>query len=127
MSETTRVKEESAGGWRAQLSIRWILPLALVANVVVVALVLTILCYRTGVRSANDLAAQNARQIHLRIEEHLDRLMDLPPAVNQVNAAHLREGVLSLDDPAPAASRFSRRLRRFLPSAASCWAALLAG
>jgi serine phosphatase RsbU (regulator of sigma subunit) len=72
----------------------------MITGVVVVAVVLTVLCYQTGKRNANDLAAQNARQIHQRIEEHLDRLMDLPPAINQLNAARLREGLLSLDDPA---------------------------
>lgn len=82
------------------LSIRWILPAAVVAPVVAVAVVLTLLAYRTGQRTAGDLAGQNMRQIHARIEGHLSRLMDLPPAINQLNRARLRDGRIALDDPA---------------------------
>src|SRR5688572_22133134 len=76
----------------SRLSIRWILPAAVVAPVLAVAVVLTLLAYRTGQRTANDLAGQSIRQIHARIEGHLNRLMDLPPAINQLNRARLRDG-----------------------------------
>lgn len=65
-----------------------------------VAAILVLLAYRTGQRTANDLAGQSIRQIHERIENHLNRLMDLPPAINQLNRSRLRDGALSLDDPA---------------------------
>src|SRR5688572_14308808 len=84
----------------SRLSIRWILPAAVVAPVLAVAVVLTLLAYRTGQRTANDLAGQSIRQIHARIEGHLNRLMDLPPAINQLNRARLRDGRMTLDDPA---------------------------
>lgn len=84
----------------SKVSIRWILPAAVVLPVLAVALVLTILAYRTGQRSANDLAEQSIRQIHGRIENHLNHLMELPPAINRLNLGRLRDGVLALDDPA---------------------------
>src|SRR5688572_756626 len=84
----------------SRLSIRWILPAAVVAPVLAVAVVLTLLAYRTGQRTANDLAGQSIRQIHARIEGHLNRLMDLPPAINQLNRARLRDGRMTLHDPA---------------------------
>jgi hypothetical protein len=83
-----------------QVSIRWIMPAVVVAPVLVVATVLTLLAYETAHRTVNDLAGQNMRQIHQRIEAHLNQLMDLPPAINRLNRSRLREGVLSLEDPA---------------------------
>lgn len=83
-----------------KLSIRWILPAAVVLPVFAVALVLTLLAYRTGQRTANDLASQSIRQIHERIESHLNHLMDLPPAINRLNLTRLRHGLITLDDPA---------------------------
>jgi hypothetical protein len=64
--------------WVSKLSIRWILPAAVVLPVLAVALVLITICYRTGQRTANELASQSIRQIHQRIESHLTHLMDLP-------------------------------------------------
>jgi serine phosphatase RsbU (regulator of sigma subunit) len=84
----------------SKLSIRWILPMAVVAPVFVVAVVLTVLAYRTGQRSANELAGQSIRHIHQRIENHLNHLMDLPPAINRLNLSRLNDGVLSLNEPA---------------------------
>jgi phosphoserine phosphatase RsbU/P len=86
--------------WLSKLSIRWILPAAIVIPVFVVALVLTLLAYQTGRRSANELAGQSVRQIHERIENHLTHLMDLPPAINRLNRSRLQAGALALDDPA---------------------------
>ncbi len=85
--------------WRSGLSIRWILPVAVVTPVLALAAVLTALAFSTGHRTANEFASENARQIHGRIEDHLDRLMDLPPAINALNLARLRGGRLGLDDP----------------------------
>lgn len=86
--------------WLSGLSIRWILPAAVVLPVFAVALVLTWLSFRTGQKTANELAGQSIRQIHQRIESHLQHLMDLPPAINQLNLSRLREAVIALDDPA---------------------------
>jgi serine phosphatase RsbU (regulator of sigma subunit) len=83
----------------SKLSIRWILPAAVVLPVFAVALILTLLAYRTGQRNADDLVAQNIRQIHERIENHLDHLMDLPPAINRLNLSRLNAGALALDEP----------------------------
>jgi sigma-B regulation protein RsbU (phosphoserine phosphatase) len=82
-----------------KISIRWIMPAVVMAPVVVVAILLTFLAYETSRRTVSDLAGQNMRQINQRIEEHLNQLMDLPPAINQLNRSLLREGVLSLTDP----------------------------
>ncbi len=86
--------------WRSGLSIRWILPVAVVAPMLALASVLTARAYTTGRRTANEFASENTRQIHQRIEDHLDRLMDLPPAINQLNLSRLRCGRKDLDDPA---------------------------
>src|SRR5262249_13775803 len=90
----------SAGNWSSRLSIRWILPAAVVIPVFAIALVLIILAYKTGQQSVSDLAGQRISQIHERIESHLNHLMDLPPAINRINLSRLREGVLVIDDPA---------------------------
>ena len=84
----------------SKLSIRWILPAAVVIPVFAVAIALTWLAYRAGSQTANELASQSIQQIHARIENHLDHLMDLAPAINRLNRARLREGILRLDDPA---------------------------
>ena len=82
----------------ARTSIKWLMPPLLVLPVVVVATVLTVLAYTTGLRSADDLANQNMEQIHSRIEEHLTRLLDMPPAINELNKRMLATGQLSLED-----------------------------
>jgi len=81
----------------SRISIKWILPPLLVLPVVLVATVLTWLAYSTGRQSANDLANQSMQQIHHRIEEHLTHLLDMPPAINELNKRMLTTGQLSLD------------------------------
>lgn len=39
-------------------------------------------------------------QVHARIEAHLDQLMSLPPAINELIKQSLRDGRMSLGDPA---------------------------
>ncbi len=82
-----------------RISIRWIMPAVVVAPVLVVVTILTVLAYRTSQHSIGDLAGQNMRQIHKSIETYLTQLMDLPPAINQLNLTRLQEGILSLNDP----------------------------
>ena len=53
------------------------------------------------------------RQIHERIESHLNQLMNLPPAINQLNLSRLRDGVLGLDDPARNRKPIFETLRTF--------------
>ena len=89
------------------------------APVVVVAIVLTVLAYRTGQRTVNDLAGQNMRQIHERIEGHLNHLMDLPPAINQLIGSRLRRRVLALQRPADAAARPSFETLETFPDVSS--------
>ena len=96
-----------------KVSIRWIMPALVMAPVLVVAIVLTLLAYETAQRTASDLAAQNMHQIHERIEAHLNQLMDLPPAINQLNLSRLREGSLSLEDPARNRKPIYETLRTF--------------
>ncbi len=90
---------QRAASWLSKLSIRWILPAAVVIPVFAVALILTLLAYRSGQHTASELAAQSVRQIHERIENHLNHLMNLPPAIDQLNALRLRDGRLALDEP----------------------------
>ncbi|MHC4562934.1 MAG: SpoIIE family protein phosphatase [Planctomycetota bacterium] len=82
----------------SKVSVKWLLPPLLVLPVVIVAGVLTWLAYTTGKRSADDLANQNMQQIHSRIEEHLTRLMNMPPAINELHKRMLAKGQLSLTD-----------------------------
>src|SRR4051812_40160267 len=98
---------------RSRLSIRWVLPLAMMLPVLLVAALLTVLGYRTGRHAADDLAGQNMRQIHLRIESHLNHLMDLPPAINQLNRMRLNQGLIALDDPARSRSMVYQTLETF--------------
>jgi len=97
----------------SKVSIRWIVPAVVMAPVFVVAAVLTVLAYRTAQRTVSDLAGQNMRQIHQRIEAHLNQLMDLPPAINQLNRGRLEEGTLSLNDPARNRKPIYETLRTF--------------
>ena len=53
----------------------------LVVPVLVVASALTWLTCTTGRQSAADLANQSMQQAYNRIEEHLTRLLDMPPAL----------------------------------------------
>jgi serine phosphatase RsbU (regulator of sigma subunit) len=99
--------------WTSKLSIRWILPAAVVLPVLAVALALTLLAYRTCQHSANELAEQSMRQIHGRIESHLEQLMDLPPAMNRLNVTRLRQGLISLDDPARSRTLVFETLQTF--------------
>jgi len=84
--------------WLSRVSIKWILPPLLVAPLLALAIIMTILAYSTGRETADELANENMRQIHGRIEEHLSRLMDLPPAINELNKQRLVAGQLSLTD-----------------------------
>lgn len=97
----------------SRISIRWIVPIALMTPVLIVAGVLTALAFRTGQQTVNDLAGQNMRQIHQRIEARLNQLMELPPAINELNRSRLRDGVLSLDDPARNRKPVYETLRTF--------------
>jgi len=82
----------------ARTSIKWVIPTLLVVPVLIVATVLTYLSFTTGKRSADDLAGQNMNQIHSRIEEHLSQLLDMPPAIGELNKRMLNTGEMSLSD-----------------------------
>ncbi len=97
----------------SRVSIRWILPLAVVLPVLLVAGALTLLAYRTMQATAHDLAGQNMRQIHSRIEAHLTKLLDLPPAINELNKLRLASGELSLGEPARNRESVFQTLRIF--------------
>lgn len=99
--------------WLSKVSIRWILPAAVVLPVLAVAVILIWLAYRTGERTAHDLVGQSIHQIHERIEGHLVRLLDLPPAINQLTAARLRDGQISLDNPAASPKAVFETLQTF--------------
>src|SRR5277367_1344357 len=96
-----------------KVSIRWIMPATVMVPVCVVAIVLTVLAYQTAQRTVNDLADQNMRQIHQRIEAHLNQLMNLPPAINELNKSRLGEGLISLQDPARSRDPVYETLRTF--------------
>ncbi|MGN6369825.1 MAG: SpoIIE family protein phosphatase [Phycisphaerae bacterium] len=83
---------------RSKISIKWIMPPLLVLPVIIVSLVLITLHYQTSRRSIDELADQNTQQIHRNIEEHLSRLIDLPPAINVLNRHMLETGELSFTD-----------------------------
>ena len=74
---------------------------AVVIPVFAAAIALTWLAYRTGSQTASDLASQSIQQIHARIENHLDHLMDLAPAINRLNRARLRESRCAVVGCAP--------------------------
>ncbi len=82
----------------ARVSIRYIMPLALALPVIAVAIILIWLAYATGRKSAGELAQLNTRQIHQQIEEHLSRLLDMPPAMNELQKNMLGAGELSWRD-----------------------------
>ena len=69
------------------------MPVVIMAPVFVVAVILTVLAYYTAQHTVSDLAGQNMRQIHQRIESHLNQLMDLPPAINQFCDSHAEKSV----------------------------------
>src|ERR1700722_5696576 len=96
-----------------RISIRWIMPAVVVAPVLAVVTVLTVLAYRTSQHTVSDLAGQNMRQIHRSIESHLNQLMDLPPAIDDLNRSRLQEGILSLNDPSRNRKLIYETLRTF--------------
>ncbi len=85
--------------WLSRVSIKWILPPLFVVPLLALAIILTVLAYSTGKTTADELANENMRQIHGRIEEHLSRLMDLPPALGEFCKQQLRSGQLQLSQP----------------------------
>jgi sigma-B regulation protein RsbU (phosphoserine phosphatase) len=87
------------GGLFSKLSIRSILPVAVVAPAFGIAAVLTALAYRTEQNTAAALVSQNIEQIHSTIENHLDHLFNLLPAINQLNILRLRDDKIRLDKP----------------------------
>jgi sigma-B regulation protein RsbU (phosphoserine phosphatase) len=100
-------------GLFSKLSIRWILPVAVVAPAFAVALVLTFLAYRTEQRSAGELVSQNIRQIHGAIEHHLDDLVNLLPAINQLDLSRVRDGKIRLDKPEGSRSALFETIKTF--------------
>ncbi|MHC4108876.1 MAG: SpoIIE family protein phosphatase [Planctomycetota bacterium] len=84
----------------SKLPIKVTMPVLLALPVVVVAAVLSLVAFVQGRSAADDLATQNMNQIHSRIEEHLSKLMDMPPAINTLNKRMLATGELSLVDVA---------------------------
>lgn len=97
----------------SRISIRWVLPLAMMLPVLVVAIVLIVLGYRTAERTSDDLAGQTMRHVHRRIEAHLNHLLDLPPTINRLSRMHLEDGSLSLDDPARSRAFMCQSLKTF--------------
>ena len=82
----------------SKLPLKITAPILLTVPVLIVVVALSTVAFVQGRSTADDLASQNMRQIHQRIEEHLSRLMDLPPAINELNKRLLDKGQLSLTD-----------------------------
>ena len=101
MAETSTESPNQAAprkSLRSRLSVRVLMPVTLAVPVVIVSAVLIWLGFHTGKQSANELAGQSTEQVHHRIEEHLTRLLDLAPAMNELEKHMLATGELSWQD-----------------------------
>jgi sigma-B regulation protein RsbU (phosphoserine phosphatase) len=82
----------------SRLPIKVTMPLLLTLPVVTVAVALSLVAFVQGRSTANHLANQSMGQIHSRIEDHLSRLLDMPPAIAALTKRMLASGELSLAD-----------------------------
>ena len=80
----------------SRLSIKWIMPPLMVLPVIVVAASLIAIGYYSSRQAINQLADDNMREIHNRIEQHLSMLMEMPPSINALNRRMIETGQLSL-------------------------------
>ena len=82
----------------SRIPLRFSVPVLIATPVLIAVVILSIVAYLHSRRTADDLASQNMQQIHSRIEEHLTRLMDMPPVINELCKRMLAKGQLSLTD-----------------------------
>ena len=88
-------------------------PVLLTVPVLVVAVVLSIVAFSHGRRTADNLATQLLHEVHGRIQDRLDTLLHVPARVNQINFDAYRMGQLKLDDVELLGEYFWRQLKTF--------------
>jgi sigma-B regulation protein RsbU (phosphoserine phosphatase) len=84
--------------WKSRVSIKWLVPIMIVLPVVIISAVVIPMDYHTSRHAINELADENTLQIHQSIQEHLARLMEMPPRINALDKRMLQMGTLSLTD-----------------------------
>lgn len=80
------------------IPIKFTAPLLVAAPVLVAVVLLSVIAFLQGRWTANNLASQNMKQIHGRIEERIEGLIEMPPRINRLNEQLIRDGKLNLDD-----------------------------
>lgn len=80
------------------ISIRYAIPILLIAMIVVTVGFTGWLAFRSGQQAVNDLATHLSRETTARIDEHVTDFLNTPHLFGQLNDAAIQAGNMKLDD-----------------------------
>jgi signal transduction histidine kinase/FixJ family two-component response regulator len=103
----------SSSKLRPTLSLRWVLIVPFVVQILVAVGVVGYFSAKNGHRAVNDLANQLIDKAGQRVDTYLDGYLSLPHQINQLNADAIAAGQLNLNNPRASEQYFWRQAKAF--------------
>ena len=98
---------------RTGVPLRWLLIIAFVIEAVVASGWVAYLSYSDSRRRVSEIAGHLRQETSAAIERHVERFLDTPRQINELNARSIRDGVLPPDDPELLARAFWDQVQVF--------------
>jgi len=99
--------------WFATLSLRWVLLIPFVVQIVAAVGLVGFLSWRNGEEAVNDISRQLRHEITARIAQNVNHYLELPHKINQNNANSMQDGNLTSHDPMVLYHYFLKQLKVF--------------
>lgn len=96
-----------------RFSLRTVLIIPFILQILITAVVVGWMSFRTGEHAVNDVVAQLRSEITLRIQQHLRTYLETPHLVNQLNANALELKQIALQDFQSLEQHFLKQLQTF--------------
>jgi hypothetical protein len=103
----------SRSRWYQQLPLQPILIVPFLLQICLVVGLVGYLSYRNGQEAVNKLADQLIDKASQQVDDHLDRYLELPLQLNQINVDAIENGELNIDDPVSSSRYFWRQAKAF--------------
>ena len=107
------IQDSSSSSQRLKVPLRLILIVPFVVQIFAAVGLTGYLSLRNGQKAVNDLETQLQNEVSSRIGQHLDKYLELPHTINQINADAVELGLLNLQDFEKTGHYFWRQMQQF--------------
>ena len=96
-----------------QISIRNVLLFLLMGEIIIIIALTGWLWYQNGQKAVKEVASHLRDELTARIHQHIEKFLETPPLVNQINADVYNMGGLNIDDVEQLEEYFWRQINAF--------------